>query len=70
MTKFTYNRFGLTENPIGVYIAMQWQGRQLLGEVINTELNATRGMLHLIVRHFNGEMWPVKPVASAVEIIR
>ena len=68
--KFKYNEFGLTENPIGQYIAMPWKdGRILLGEVIGAHYDGIRGMLHLDVRHFCGDMWPISPVASAVNIL-
>lgn len=68
--KFKYNRFGLTENPIGKYIAMPWKDdRVLLGEVIGTSYDSVRGILQLSVRHFCGDMWPISPVPSAVTII-
>lgn len=68
--KLKYNKFGLTENPIGLYVAMPYSdGRTLLGEVIGTQFNEIRGMLHLNVRHFCGDDWPISPVASAVTVI-
>ena len=68
--KFKYGKFGLTENPIGKQVAMPWKdGRTLLGDVIGTTYDDVRGMLHLNVRHFCGDMWPVSPVASAVTIL-
>ena len=73
--KFQFTKFGLTENPIGLVVALPWKDskgdpRTLLGEVVAVSRNDVRGMLHLSVRHFNGEMWPVEPVVSAVEIVR
>lgn len=73
--KLQYGRFGLTENPVGLYVALPWKDskgepRTLLGEVIRTRYNETRGCILLYVRHFNGEDWPIEPVASAVEVIR
>lgn len=67
--KFKYNRFGLTENPVGKYVSLPWRGRTLLGEVIRSCYNETRGVILLYVRHFNGEDWPVEPAASAVTIL-
>lgn len=68
--KFKYGKFGLTENPVGKYISMPWKdGRILLGEIISTTYDEAHGMLHLNVRHFCGDPWPVSPVASAVTIL-
>ena len=73
--KFQYGRYGLTENPIGVYVALPWKDskgepRTLLGEIKAVQYDDVRGTLLLTVRHFNGDLWPVEPVPSAVEIIR
>jgi len=68
--KFKYNRFGLAENPVGKYVALPWKdGRTLLGEVIGSTYDDVRGMLHLNVRYFCGDDWPVSPVASAVTVL-
>jgi len=68
--KFKYGKFGLTENPVGKYVALPWKdGRTLLGEVVSTSYNDVRGTLHLNVRHFCGDAWPVSPVASAMTIL-
>lgn len=67
--RFEYRKGRLTRNPIGLYVAMPWKDRTLLGEVIRCEYNATRGTFIFSVRHFNGDSWPVQPVPSALEII-
>jgi len=67
--KFTYGKFGLTENPIGKHVSMPWEERKLLGEVVGITYDDVRGMLHLKVKHFCGDPWPVSPVVSAVTIL-
>lgn len=69
MRRFTYGKFGLKVNPVGAQVALMWQGRKLLGDVIGFERNETRGVTLLSVRHFNGEMWPIKPCAAVVEVL-
>ena len=70
MRKLRFNKFGLAENPRHQHCTLKWHGRQLLGEIIGTEYNATLGQTLLDVRHFNGESWPIKPAALAVEILQ
>jgi hypothetical protein len=65
-----YGRFGLTEDPRGFQVTMPYQGRTLLGDVIDMHWDEVRGGVRLHVRHFNGEDWPCQPFASAVSVLR
>jgi hypothetical protein len=47
-------------------VQMDHKGRHLLGRVRDTRRDPKSGKLRLIVHHFNGEPWPVEPLASAV----
>ena len=67
--RFRYSKFGLAVDPRGAHVTLPWQGRVLIGEVVGAYRSETRGMTHLKVRHFNGEQWPIDPVASAVEVL-
>ncbi len=67
--RFKLGKYGLAENAIGKHIALDWQGRRLLGEVLRADYNHIRGYTMLTVRHFNGELWPIQPAVSVVEII-
>ena len=44
------------KDPVGLFVTLQYQGRTLLGQVRDV-----RGK-KLIIRHFNGEPWPIEPV--------
>ena len=68
MTRIRITRWGI-EDPVGLIVKMPWEQRTLLGKVTDTYRSETRGMWHLRVRHFNGEMWPLEPTVSAVEIV-
>ena len=67
--RLKFNRHGLAENPLRLHCTMKWKGRDLLGEIIGYRYNEVTGYTHLIVRHFNGELWPIQPTALTVEII-
>lgn len=67
--KFQYTKFGMKHDPRGAQVKMQWQGRTILGDVVGVERNEVLGATLLLVRHFNGEMWPVKPCAIAVDVL-
>jgi hypothetical protein len=49
----------------GAHVTMMYQGRLLLGDVYAHDARTDR----LLVRHFNGEPWPVHPIASAVDVL-
>jgi hypothetical protein len=57
----------LVKSPLGAQVVMNWQGRELLGDVV--DVREERGYWKLTVRHFNGELWPVEPVLSAVRVL-
>lgn len=67
--KLKFTKFGLAENPTGYQVSMGYKDRTLLGDVIGFERSETRGVVQLIVRHFNGEPWPLKPVALLVDVL-
>lgn len=69
-SRFRIAKHGLAENPIGAQVALSYQGRNLLGDVVGCHYNETRGMFLLTVRHFNGKAWPIEPRALAVEVLR
>ena len=52
--------------PIGVrdQVMAEYNGRALLGDVISVSPAGA-----LTVRHFNGEPWPIEPLASEVQLI-
>jgi hypothetical protein len=67
-----FNRFGIQEDPTHAQVVMPYQGRNLLGDVKGWRLErAPHGGQHVVldVRHFNGEAWPVQPVATAVRVL-
>ena len=50
--------------PIGEFVAHEWNGRRLLGEIVAIEHGVAT------VKHFNGEPWPVRPLVVDLEWIR
>ncbi len=60
----------LTEDPTGLHVTMVYKGRELLGTVADfcapkrPELYS-----YLYVVHFNGEPWPVDPLAWEVTVL-
>jgi len=59
----------LRSDPRGSQVMMPWRGRTLLGDVTEAYRDETRGMVHLRVRHFNGEPWPLEPHIFAVDVL-
>lgn len=68
-TKFALGKYGLKSDPRGAHVTLEYQGRTLLGEVVGVERAENRGMTLLVVRHFNGEEWPIKPHVLAVDVL-
>jgi hypothetical protein len=68
-SKIKYGKFGLAEDPRGLCVRMNHQGRVLLGRVRAVTRNEFTGAAVLTVTYFCGDRWPVAPVASAVDII-
>ncbi len=54
--------------PSGMQVVYKHEGRTLLGDVISA-FRDDEAQTRLRVRHFNGESWPVDPVASTVEVL-
>lgn len=69
MRRLQYGKFGLAEDPVGLHVVMPWKGRELLGEVMDMYRSEPTGSIHLAVRHFNREPWPIDPVASVVQVL-
>lgn len=67
--KLPYGKYGLTVNPIGAQCTLTWEGRELLGDIIGYEWDGVSGGVRLTVRHFNGDLWPLRPMARAVDIL-
>lgn len=67
--KLQFGRFGLKQDPRGGHCTMEYQGRTLIGEVMDVYRSEVRGMTHLKVRHFNGESWPLDPAAVMVDML-
>ena len=68
--RFEYGKHGLKEDPVGHHVAFEYRGSRLLGTVRAVKRDPVTGALRLVVRHFNGEPWPVSPVANLVEVVR
>lgn len=67
--KFPYSKFGLTINPVGHHVVLKFKGRVLLGEVQDYYRNEVTCSTHLVVRHFNGDLWPIDPSFIAVDVL-
>lgn len=67
--RLKHTKFGLAEDPRGRQVAFEYQGRVLLGDVIDVSRDYVTGSVRLRVRHFNGEMWPVAPLSRLVEVL-
>ena len=50
-------------------VMMRHDGRTLLGDVRDAYHDSATGRCMLLVRHFNGELWPIVPSADDVEVI-
>lgn len=70
MRKLKFNKWGLTENPRNLLCTLRIKDRTYLGEIRDAEYNHVLGVTQLTVRHFNGELWPLKPSALAVDILQ
>jgi hypothetical protein len=58
---------GAARVPIGAHVVRDFEGRKLIGEVV--ESFERTGCMRLRVKHFNGEPWPVEPLANSVEVL-
>lgn len=70
MAKLRFSKHGLIDDPRGGHCTMEYQGRELLGEVkgiVHTQGYVNRMLLD--VRFMNGEPWPIQPAAAAVEML-
>lgn len=45
----------------GAHVTLEWKGRTLLGEIVSIERCPVRGAMICVVRHMNGEEWPIQP---------
>ena len=68
-TKFPFTKFGIKVDPRGAQVSFEYQGRTLLGDVVGCYRDEVRGATHLQVRHFNGDAWPVEPLARLVDVL-
>ena len=67
--KFKWTRYGLANDPRGAQVTFRYQGRELLGDVIDAYRHIHTGGIRLIVRHFNGELWPIEPSVLVVDVL-
>ena len=67
--RFEYGRFGLKSNPIGAQVKMDYKDIFLLGDVVDCYWDEIGGAVKLIVNHFNGNEWPIRPTALSVEVL-
>lgn len=70
-TNFRHTTKGITPEPRRshvVYNGLQ-ADRELLGEVVDAFFDRESGMTRLRVRHFNGEMWPIRPLLAQVDVL-
>lgn len=67
--KLAFNKFGLTENPVGGHCVLEHKGIELLGEVKEVVRNESRGFTFLRVVFMNGEAWPIQPTAASVNML-
>lgn len=56
--RFTFNKFGITEDPRGAQISYNIGERSFLGTVVNVYRCPVRGATILKVRHFDGSDAP------------
>lgn len=65
-----YTKHGLAIDPRGFQVTMQWNGRTLLGDVTGVvyEDSPVPGF-RLVVRHFNGDSWPIRPAPTSVVVL-
>ena len=68
-TKFKFTKFGMKSDPRGAHVTLAHKGVELLGEVVNAAYDSVCGCVRLEVRHFNGELWPIRPSALAVNVL-
>ena len=68
---FPFGRFGPLVNPIGEYVRLDLPSTGImLGEIVSVYRDDARGLTHAVVKHFNGEPWPIEPALSALGWIR
>lgn len=63
--KAKFNRSGPEQNYTGAHVTLNHNGRILLGTI---DYICPDEFL-CIVKHFNGETWPVNPALSRLEIL-
>ena len=68
-TQFPIGKASWKLDPRGAHVTLRWRGQELLGEVKGCYRSPVTGALHLQVRYFNGEPWPVEPTHGAVEVL-
>jgi hypothetical protein len=69
LLRLTFTKHGLAEDPRGLFVMFEYKNQTLLGEVKGVSRDAVTGAITLEVFHFNGEPWPVSPLACLVRII-
>jgi hypothetical protein len=67
--KIPTTKHGLAADVRGAHVTMRYRGRTLLGTVVDADRDPATNSIRLMIRHFNGEPWPLRPAASAVELL-
>jgi hypothetical protein len=72
--RIKFTKYGMAEDPTRLQVKLAWGNASgfLLGDVVGYRLvNAAHGGQSIVldVRHFNGEAWPVSPLANVVEVL-
>lgn len=68
--KFKFSRHGIAENPIGAHVTLRYRDRDLIGTVVDVYRDEVLAATKLVVRHFNGEPWPIEPSAAIVNVLK
>ena len=67
--KAQFTRWGLAKDYRGAQCTLQWNGRTLIGDIVDITYNDVRSIYIAKVKYFNGEPWPIDPALSALEIL-
>lgn len=67
---FPRTKFGFAVNPVGEYVRLDYRGSIMLGEVKSIYRAEVTGNTHAVIRHFNGEQWPIEPMVTALTWIK
>lgn len=65
-----FGKYGPKEDYVGADCTLTYKGRKLIGRIRKVWRNETPSMWMADIYHFNGDPWPIFPVAlSSLEIL-